>query len=389
MKAKKEIIPLPFPAYYIPTLILALGGLADSIYLAVSHYRVYTDIGYSSFCAISKSINCDTVSQSPFSILFNVPVPVWGVLGYLVFALILVMAWGERRRPKDGWALLQVLAFFFSLYSVILAFISTYFVHSYCIMCIISYGINLALLFYTSMIRRRFKLPPLFSGLKRDLQMVWYRPPLRWAVAGILATAAAGILFFPAYWHLAEDLSLDAQLPTGVTEEGHPWIGATAPRLEIVEYTDYLCFQCRKMHRYLRQLVARYPDRIRLVHRHFPMDHTVNAMVPEPFHVGSGNMALLALYAAEQEKFWEMNDALYAAAGRKTTLDLKELSVQTGLNLSGIRSALTKRRDLRRKLARDIGEGIKREVTGTPAYVIDGQVHLGQIPPDIIDRALP
>ncbi|MDJ0668631.1 MAG: vitamin K epoxide reductase family protein [Desulfobacterales bacterium] len=389
MKAKKEIIPLPFPAYYIPTLILALGGLADSIYLAVSHYRVYTDIGYSSFCAISKSINCDTVSQSPFSILFNVPVPVWGVLGYLVFALILVVAWGERRRPKDGWALLQVLAFFFSLYSVILAFISTYFVHSYCIMCIISYGINLALLFYTSMIRRRFKLPPLFSGLKRDLQMVWYRPPLRWAVAGILATAAAGILFFPAYWHLAEDLSLDAQLPTGVTEEGHPWIGATAPRLEIVEYTDYLCFQCRKMHRYLRQLVARYPDRIRLVHRHFPMDHTVNAMVPEPFHVGSGNMALLALYATEQEKFWEMNDALYAAAGEKTTLDLKKLSDQTGLNLSGIRSALTKRRDLRRKLTRDIRDGIKREITGTPAYVIDGQVHLGQIPPDIIDRALP
>ena len=112
MKAKKEIIPLPFPAYYIPALILALGGLADSIYLALSHYRVYTDIGYSSFCAISKSINCDTVSQSPFSILFNIPVPVWGVLGYLVFTLILVKAWGERGRGKDGWALLQVLAFF-------------------------------------------------------------------------------------------------------------------------------------------------------------------------------------------------------------------------------------------------------------------------------------
>ena len=389
MKAKKEIIPLPFPAYYVPVLVLALGGLADSIYLAVSHYRVYTDIGYSSFCAISKSINCDTVSQSPFSILFNIPVPVWGVLGYLTFTLILVQAWGERHRHKDGWALLQVLAIVFSLYSVILAFISTYFVHSYCIMCIISYGINLALLFYTSMIRRRFKLPNLYAGLKRDFRMIWRILPLRWAVSSIVATAVVGILFFPAYWHLADDLTLDAQLPTGVTQEGHPWIGAAAPRLEIIEYTDYLCFQCRKMHRYLRQLVARYPDRIRLVHRHFPMDHKVNVLVREPFHVGSGNMALLALYAAEQEKFWEMNDALYAAAGKKATLDLKALSVQTGLNLSGIRSALTKRRDLRRKLARDIGAGIKLEITGTPAYVIDGQVHLGQIPPAIIDRALP
>ena len=138
MKTKKEIIPLPFPVYYLPTLILALGGLADAIYLAVSHYRVYTDIGYSSFCAISKSINCDTVSQSPYSILLNMPVPLWGVLGYLVFLLILVKAWGEHRRYKDGWALLQILAFFFSIYSVVLALISTFLVHSYCIMCIIS-----------------------------------------------------------------------------------------------------------------------------------------------------------------------------------------------------------------------------------------------------------
>ena len=389
MKRKKEIIPLPFPVYYTPTLILALGGLADSIYLAVSHYRVYTDIGYSSFCAISKSINCDTVSQSPYSILFNIPVPVWGVLGYLIFTLVLVKAWSEHRRHKDGWALLQTLALVFSIYSVVLAFISTYFIQSYCIMCIISYGINLLLLFYTWMIRRRFKLPPLLTGLARDWRMLWNRPPLRWTVVLLILTTSAGIAFFPAYWQLAGDLPLDGQLPTGMTAEGHPWIGAAEPRLEIVEYTDYLCFQCRKMHRYLRQLVARYPDQIRLVHRHFPMDHEVNVLVPEPFHVGSGNMALLALYAVEEGKFWEMNDALYAAAGKHTALDLTKLSAQTGLDLSGIRGALTRRGDLRRKLARDIGDGIKLEITGTPAYVIDRQVHLGQIPPAIINRALP
>ena len=388
MKTKKEIIPLPFPVYYLPTLILALGGLADAVYLAISHYRVYTDIGYSSFCAISKSINCDTVSQSPYSILLNMPVPLWGVLGYLVFFLILVKAWGEHRRYKDGWALLQSLAFFFSIYSVVLALISTFLVHSYCIMCIISYGINLLLLFYTWMIRRRFKLPGLYSGLKRDFRMLWHSLPLRWALTVIIVLTAAGIFFFPAYWQLAGDLPLDAQVPYGITADGHPWIGAATPRLEIVEYTDYLCFQCRKMHRYLRQLVARFPDRIRLVHRHFPMDHEFNIIVPEPFHVGAGNMALLALYAAEQGKFWEMNDALYAAAGEHTALDLKSLSAQTGLDLPSMRAALTQRRDLRLRLARDIGEGLKLEITGTPAYVIDGQVHLGQIPPDLIERAL-
>ena len=71
------------------------------------------------------------------------------------------------------------------------------------------------------------------------------------------------------------------------------------------EFTDYLCFQCRKMHYYLRDLVARYPDKIRLVHRNYPMDHEFNPMVKEPFHVGAGKMALLAIHAAASGSFLE------------------------------------------------------------------------------------
>lgn len=386
---KKEIVPLPFAAYFIPTMLLAAGGLADSIYLAISHYRVHTDIGYSSFCAISQSINCDTVSQSPYSILFNVPVSVWGVWGYLVFMLIMAKAWWERKKGKDGWALLQTIALGFTLYSVILAFLSTYFIHSYCIMCILSYGINLLLLFYTWLIRRRFKLPSLYTGLRRDFRMLWRSLPTAMTSGGLAAAALAGVLFFPPYWTLSATMPPADDVRTGLTADGHPWIGAAEPELEIIEYADYLCFQCRKMHRYLRQLVARYPDRIRLVHRHFPMDHEVNALVKEPFHVGSGKMALLAIYAAEEGRFWALNDALFAFAGRHQTLDLKQLAEQTGLDLSGMRSALTRRPDLLRKLARDIGDGFKLEITGTPAFVIDGEVHLGHIPPALLNAALP
>jgi uncharacterized membrane protein len=76
----KHTDPLPFQFYFLPVCSLVIVGLAASCYLAISHYRVYTDIGYSSFCAISKAINCDTVSQSPYSIFMELPVPIWGVL---------------------------------------------------------------------------------------------------------------------------------------------------------------------------------------------------------------------------------------------------------------------------------------------------------------------
>jgi len=70
-KQSNKTIPLPFSVYFWTVAILAMAGLANSIYLAVSHYRVYTDIFYSSFCAISKAINCDTVSQSIYSMASN------------------------------------------------------------------------------------------------------------------------------------------------------------------------------------------------------------------------------------------------------------------------------------------------------------------------------
>ncbi len=85
MRKTKAINTLPFPVYLWTIILLAIVGLADSIYLAISHYRIYTDIGYRSFCAISKAINCDTVSQSAYSIFWGVPVPVWGIIGYTFF----------------------------------------------------------------------------------------------------------------------------------------------------------------------------------------------------------------------------------------------------------------------------------------------------------------
>lgn len=379
--------PLPYPYYFTVVVVLALIGLADSIYLSLSHYRIYTDIGYSSFCAISKSINCDTVSQSSFSILLNVPVPIWGVLGYAVFSMLLYNAWMQRHRQKDGWSLLQAISLLFCLYSTILAFISTYYVHSYCIMCILSYGVNFLLLFYTWMIRKRFKLPSMPTGLKRDFNIIWHDSAARWCGSIIIVAVLVSVFVFPPYWRLSAELP-GTDMTTGITEDGHPWIGAQDPKIEIIEYTDYLCFQCRKMHFYLRKLVASHPENIRLIHRHFPMDDTVNPIVTEPFHVGSGRMAILALYAAEQGKFWQMNDILFEAGMKREGLILKNLSKQTGIELLDLRKALSVRNDLKMALAKDIWSGIKLEITGTPAFVIDGKVYVASIPPEIISDAL-
>lgn len=387
MKKAKQTTPFPFPAYFVTVAILAFGGLSASIYLSINHYRNYTDIGYESFCAISRAINCDTVSQSAYSILFGVPVAVWGVIGYIFFLLFLPFAWSKIAEKKRIWPLLFLVSLAFSCISIIYALISTYYIQSYCIVCMLNYGSNFFLLYYVWLIRRRFEKTGILDGLRRDIGFLWN---IRKKCVSLFSPFLIGVIFvvilFPDYWNFAPP-PLSADIPKGITEDGHPWIGAENPELVVTEFTDYLCFQCKKMHFYLRKLVEKNPEKIRLIHRHFPMDHKYNPIVKESFHVGSGAMALLAEYAQTQGKFWEMNDILFNVDRQKDTINIKELAEKVGLDYSAL-SYSTQNSMIRYKVKHDIAIGMKLGINGTPGYVIDGKVYLGQIPPEILSRVL-
>jgi len=383
MKNKKKIIPLQFPVYFWTVAFLAFSGLADSVYLSISHYRVYTDIAYESFCAISRSINCDTVSQSPYSILISIPVPVWGIIGYTLFLFFMPFTWSKEAQKQRLWPILFFISLSFSIYSIILAYLSTFYIHSYCMMCIVSFGINFLLLYYTWLIRKRFSKIDIIKGLMLDIGFLWEKKKKTIPILlSTLCIVTFLLISFPSYWNFTPPV-LSKNIPSGITEDGYPWIGAEKPVLEITEFTDYQCFQCKKMHFFLRKLVEKNYDKIRLIHRHFPMDHKYNPIVKEQFHVGAGAMALFAEYAQTQGKFWEMNDVLFAIAGSTNVLNIKKVAEKVGIDYRSL-SYSTKNRMIRYKVKHDIAIGIKLGINGTPGYVIDGKVYLGQIPPEIL-----
>jgi len=387
MKQTRVTNPLPYYIYLWAVALLTLVGLTDSIYLAISHYRIYTDIEYTSFCAISRAINCDTVSQSPYAIMLNMPVAIWGIIGY-AFILILVFFAGSKSAGKVRiWSLIFWVTLIFSSHSVILAWISSYLIRSYCILCIVSYGVNLAILFYAWLIRRRFTNYGLMVNTQKDIHFIW-KNKVKYGLA--FATFFAAVIFtwfsYPNYWNF-EPPRISADIPSGITASGYPWIGAQNAVFEITEFADYQCFQCRKMHFFLRQLVAENFDKLKIIHRHYPMDHEFNPIVSEPFHVGSGKLALLSVYAASKNKFWQMNDLLYGIAGQRKPIGTKELAKIMDLNSNELARALNDR-TIRLRVKHDIYTGNKLGITGTPAYVIDGEIYQGQIPLEIIRKIL-
>ncbi|MEA1973409.1 MAG: thioredoxin domain-containing protein, partial [Candidatus Cloacimonadota bacterium] len=190
------------------------------------------------------------------------------------------------------------------------------------------------------------------------------------------------ISFYPDYWNYTLPHDTE-EINTGITEDGHPWIGARNPELTIIEFSDYLCFQCKKMHFFLRNIVSSSPERLRLVHRNFPMDHRFNPIVKGSFHNGAGILALIAISAVEQNRFWETNDYLYRYDLSEGAIYLRKIAEDLNTDLQKLQQNINNK-STRVKLTKDIIFGIKHKFEGTPVYIINDQVYTGQIPLNII-----
>lgn len=378
-------------SYFFFIFLATMIGVSVSVYLSISHYRNYMDIGYQSFCAISQAVNCDTVAQSPYAVFWNVPLGVWGLAGYFVFFgfMVLFRPW-KNKSSMQAWAGgALVLTAVFSVISLLLAAIAIFKIHSHCLMCIVLYGVNFSLFYACWLLWRRSASTNMTERLKN--QILFFRENIsRFFLlgAGFLVISGVLVVFYPKYWQFPT-LSNDsaAMVRFGITDDGSPWIGAENPVLTIEEYADYMCFQCGKMHTHLRQLVNRYPDKIRLVHRHFPLDDTINPVVKENVHPNSGLISLFAIMAQDAGLFWPVNDLLFRDAREKGVIQLGDIGKQVHLDMTRFEKKITNKAYIE-KLGKDIQEGLRLGITATPSYVIDGKVYAGNIPGPILDQAV-
>ena len=372
--------------YYTLAVFIFLNlGLVNTIYLGWSHYKNYTDLTFNSFCALSQTINCDTVSQSPWSILLGLPLAYWGFFAYTLFLTIFLAVLCKKNGSEYLWYILCALGMAYSVAAVSFSYISTVKIKAHCILCLASHTISFALFFFSWIILRRSFRISFPTGLNKGFQYLLNSPSLLTSFLVLLTGLTFLKLNIPPYW-LYTLPSSPLIASTGLTEDGNPWIGAENPTIIIHEYADYQCFQCSKMHLFLRQLTAENTGTIKLVHHHYPMDHEFNSIiVPRPFHIGSGKMAMIGIYAASKNKFWEMNDALYAMGREKQAFSTRKLAERSGFTSTELAAAI-QHPQIREALLYDIRQGMKLGITGTPSYVIDGKVYQGTIPSDILRK---
>ena len=126
---------------------------------------------------------------------------------------------------------------------------------------------------------------------------------------------------------------------------------------------------------------------MRLVHRHYPLDHHCNPAVRQVFHPEACRYAVMAYCAQEQGKFWEANDYLFAHGRDRSPVSVEDLASGAGLDAEKLRACLSGDK-ARRAIQRDLAAGRALGVRGTPTFVVAGVTYPGRIPPEVIRSAL-
>ena len=364
-------------------LALCSVGLLASIHLAWLHYRVHTDPGFHSFCAINDSFNCETVAESSYAVFLGLPVAVWGILGYLLMGLLAVLSRFSARR-EAAHAGLIMLSCSAVVCSLALAVVSYCVICSFCLFCTVIYVINAALV-AVLLGMTRLRIFPWREAFRECARALWsYRLTI---LLCFLCVSAAAVCF-PKYWEKSGKERRGDGLWSGITDEGAHWIGAEQPLLTVTEYSDYLCPHCRRGHLMLRELLSAHPGRVKLIHKHFPLDRACNPLVKRPFHEGACRLAAAAYCAGEQGNFWEMNDRLGrtpAATSVPSDEVLLGLAVDLGLNRLKFDECVRSDRAAAAVRA-DIASGLSLGISGTPSLVVDGQVYVGVLPKEVTAR---
>lgn len=154
-------------------------------------------------------------------------------------------------------------------------------------------------------------------------------------------------------------------------------LGEAGAPVVLIAYSDYQCPFCATwVHETQPELVERYVEKgeLRIEWREFPY-----------LGEASRTLAVGARAAAEQDGFWEYHAAVYEAqdelkdAGPRLEERMAEIAEEAGLD-SGRFTEDLGREDLAAEVDGDFVEGQRIGVSGTPAFLVNGDPVMGAQP---------
>ncbi|MCP5468004.1 MAG: thioredoxin domain-containing protein [Deltaproteobacteria bacterium] len=178
------------------------------------------------------------------------------------------------------------------------------------------------------------------------------------------------------------DIKIHLERPrVDVSADDDHFKGAKDAKVTIIEFTDYQCPFCVRVRPTIEQILKDYDGQVKYVLRDFPLG----------FHAQAKKAAEAAQCAGDQGKYWEYSDKLWENQKDLQVPQLKEYAKAFNLDQAKFEQCLDSGK-FAQEVAKDMNDGRKAGVTGTPAFFINGQALKGAKPypafKEVIDMEL-
>ena len=163
-----------------------------------------------------------------------------------------------------------------------------------------------------------------------------------------------------------------------VPVDGRPAFGPADALVTVIEFSDFQCPFCNRVTPTLKQIKEKYPNDVRVAFRQLPLG----------FHDRARPAAKAALAAAQQGKFWEMHDTLFANQKGLSDADFENYARQIpGLNFDQWKKDLADPK-LEQMVKEDEAVAQKFGANGTPAFFVNGRFLSGAQPFEAFDKLI-
>ena len=138
----------------------------------------------------------------------------------------------------------------------------------------------------------------------------------------------------------------------------------------IVEFSDFQCPFCKTATATIKQVLDKYPGKVRLVFRDYPI---------AGLHPQAPKAHEAARCAGDQAKFWEYHDVLFERSPKMAPQDLKQYAQELKLDATAFGQCLDSGK-YTAEVEKDFQEGVGLGLTGTPSFFINGKQIVGAQP---------
>lgn len=372
----------------ILSFLSGLGMIVASV-MTIDHYfsaNFPATIWEGSFCDINAFFNCDSSAFSMISQVGGVPLGYFGVVVGALVALGALFPSAAFERSNKSISLLNVLGV------LGLLLFSIFVIGSLCLLCTGFYVFSILsfLLFW------RYGI----DGDARSFLGRWLRPsPLHLLVYALFtATGAYGFSVFHAAKADAQTGGVQARIVDqyfGLPEVPMPSLLSpfwtvrsteefTAAPVQIVEYADLLCPDCKLLAEQIHQLEQDFPGKLNVAFQPFPLEAGCNDVVEKDLHAGACELTYMAMF--NPDHFRAIHDEIWASWPEprqpEWRLEMaRRYGVEAAVDDPGTRDLVHRLIQTGKEYERT-SDRYSYGIRSTPTMILNGRMIIGTLPYD-------